>query len=363
MKNWFLSFLFLVSSAFTTKAFAYPEMIRQHYVNCLACHESPSGGGLLNAYGRGISAEVLSTWGGVKEARPFYGALDRPFLKNWFNIGIDLRAVQFHNKTSQSTENKFIRMQTGIETALKYQKVKFVSFFGKQEAGNTVKGEFLRFFLQYQAMEELTVRAGRFIPNFGVNIAEHILATRRGLGFDEGSERDQVEAMWSGEKWNSSLSYSKQVKSDEIPQTEKAANVQVNYSFFDSYKIGGDLWFGDLEGQSRHIIGAHALLGFTKKFYYLTEFDLQKGFDKKDGLFHFSKLGYEFIKGVHAVILEDYQKSDLSDGLTLANSYGGGLEWYPRPHFEFEGIWSKKRVAAQSSEYADYAYLMMHYYF
>lgn len=363
MKNWFLSFLCLASSALTTKAFAYPEMIRHNYANCLACHESPSGGGLLTPYGRSISSELLSTWGGVKEARSFYGTLDQPFLKNWFNAGGDLRAVEFHTKNSQMKEDKFIRMQTGIETSLKYMKVKFVSFFGKQEKDNIVRGEFLRFFLQYQAMEELTVRAGRFIPNFGINIAEHILATRRGLGFDEGGERNQVEAMWSGEKWNSSFSFSKQVKSDNNPKTEKAANAQINYNLFESYRIGGDLWIGDLEGQSRQIIGAHALLGFTKKFYYLTEFDFQKYFDKKNGLFHFSKLGYEFIKGIHAIALEDYQKSDLNDGLTLANSYGAGLEWYPRPHFEFEGVWSKKRVAIQSSEYSDYAYLMMHYYF
>lgn len=363
MKNYLLAFLFLLSSALTTNAFAFPEMIRQHYVNCTACHESPSGGGLLTPYGRGLSSELLSTWGDVKEARAFYGAIDQPWLKKWFNAGADFRGVEFHQKSSQGKTDKFIRMQTGVETALKYEKFKFVSFFGKQE-DTTVKGEFLRLFLQYQPLDQLSVRAGRFIPNFGINIAEHILATRRGLNFDEGSERDQIEVMWSGEQWNSSMAYSKQVRSDEIPQIEKAANAQLNYTFFDSYRIGGDLWFGDQEGgATRQIYGAHALLGFTKQLYYLTEFDFQKGFDKHHGLYHFSKFGYEFIKGLHAIVLEDYQKSNLSDGNTLANSYGAGLEWYPRPHFDFEGVWSKKRVAAQASDYADYAYLMMHYYF
>ena len=363
MKNCFISLLFLTIYLLDTKAFAYPEMIRHNYVNCLACHESPSGGGLLNPYGRSISAEVLSTWGTVKEAKPFYGAFDNQFLKKWFNIGGDLRAVEFHNKNSQTTLDKFIRMQTGIETSLKYMKVKFVSFFGKQEEGNTVKGEFLRYFFQYQAMELLTIRAGKFIPNFGIYMAEHILATRKGLGFDQGTERNQLEAMWNGEKWNSSLTFSKQIETPTNSKLEKAVNAQLNYSFLDSYRVGGDLWVGNLEGQGRQIIGAHALLGFTKKLYYLTEFDFQKDYSKKTGLFHFSKLGYEFIKGIHAIALEDYQKVDLNDGLTLSNSYGAGLEWYPRPHFEFEGVWSKKRVAIQTSEYSDYAYLMMHYYF
>jgi hypothetical protein len=35
-------------------AFALPTMIRLGYVNCVACHITPQGGGLLNSYGRGI---------------------------------------------------------------------------------------------------------------------------------------------------------------------------------------------------------------------------------------------------------------------------------------------------------------------
>lgn len=359
MKIWILFFYFFSM----TKSYAYPEMVRHNYVNCIACHESPSGGGLLNSYGRTISAEVLSTWGDTKEARPFYGAFDHKFLKDWFTVGGDLRGVQLHTENSVMRKGMFIRMQTGIETSLKYKEVKFVSFFGKQEEGHMLRGEFPRFYLLYQAMDELTLRAGRFTPNFGIYIAEHTMATRKGLGFDEGQERDQLEVMWGGEKWNSSLTLSKQIKTANVINLEKAVSTQVNYSFLDSIRIGGDLWLGKLNEVSRQIVGIHGLFGFTKKIYYLSEFDLQKSFTKKNGLFHFSKLGYEFIKGVHAIIIEDYQKSDLKDDMTLSNSHGVGLEWYPRPHFEFEGVWSKKRVAIQSSEYSDYAFLMLHYYF
>lgn len=366
MKNWFCFFLIFASSLITTNAFAYPEMIRHHYVNCLACHESPSGGGLLTPYGRSLSSELLSTWGDVKEARPFYGAIDQPWLKKWFNAGGDFRAVQFHLKDSQTKEDKFIRMQAGIETAFKYDKFKLVSFFGKQEQepDNKIRGKFVSYFLLYQAMELLSVRAGRFIPNIGINTPEHILPTRDALGFGEDSERDQVEAMWSGEKWNTSITYSQEVRTDEIPLREKAISTQVNYNFLDSYRVGADLWFGNQEGgATRQIYGVHGLLGFTKRLYYLTEFDLQHSYDKKNGLYHFSKFGYEFIKGLHAIALEDYLKSDLNNGLTLSNSFGAGFEWYPRPHFDFEAVWSKKRVAIQSNKYGDYAYLMMHYYF
>ncbi len=95
----------------------------------------------------------------------------------------------------------------------------------------------------------------------------------------------------------------------------------------------------------------------------MSEFDLQSGFDHKKGLFHFSKIGYELIKGFHLIGMEEYRKSDLKNDKSLMNAYGAGFQWYPRPHFDFEAIWNKRRVAQQSNDYSDYAYLMMHYYF
>ncbi|MBC7713260.1 MAG: hypothetical protein H7177_07970, partial [Rhizobacter sp.] len=115
--------------------------------------------------------------------------------------------------------------------------------------------------------------------------------------------------------------------------------------------------------KSRQIYGLNGVFGFTPSFYYMTEFDLQSGFDKKKGLFHFSKIGYEIVKGFHLIGIEEYRKSDFHNEKTLLNAHGLGAQWYPRPHFDFEAIWNKRRVAQQSNDYTDYAYLMMHYYF
>lgn len=47
---WLFAFAALLPEA----AFALPTMIRLGYGNCLSCHVTPQGAGLLNAYGRGI---------------------------------------------------------------------------------------------------------------------------------------------------------------------------------------------------------------------------------------------------------------------------------------------------------------------
>lgn len=359
MKTYFLLIAILASF----KVYAYPEMVRHNYPNCIACHESPSGGGLLNAYGRTISYSVLSTWGSQKEARPFYGAIDNKWMKNWFNAGGDLRGLQIHTNSKMGMMGRFINMQAGIETALKVGQVKLVSFFGKQETSERLVGEFLRYFLMYQPLDELTIRAGRFLPNFGINIAEHNLPTRKGIGFDQGQERDQVEAMWSGEQLNSSLTISESVKTDKKKVSETAIASQVAYTIFDSYKLGVGAWIGKESGKTRQIYNANGILGFTKEFYYITEFDFQSSYNRKHGLFHFSKLGYEIVKGFHLLALEDYKKADLDNEKTLVNSYGLGAAFYPRPHIDLQFAWNKMRVAQQSPDYMDFAYLMLHFYF
>lgn len=354
---------FLISLFLSAKAFSYPEMIRHNYPNCVACHESPSGGGLLTAYGRTISTAVLSTWGSEKEARPFYGMFDNKYTQNWLNIGGELRGVQLHTSNKENVTGKFIRMRTGLEAAFRFMNFKFVSFFGKQEEDNVVRGVSTRHYLLYQALDELSIRIGRFIPNFGLNIPEHILATRRGLGFDEGSERDQLEVMWSGEKINISGSFSKSVTTEQKKKQEDAFATQVNYTFFDSYRLGANLWLGRENGKDRQIYGVNAAIGFTTSLYLLSELDYQLSFDKKKGIFHFTKLAYEITKGFHVLGLEEFRKSNLSDRKTLLNSHGLGFQWFPRPHFDFEAIWNKRRLVQQSDDYTDYAYLMMHYYF
>src|SRR5476651_1283047 len=101
-----------------TRAFGYAEMVRHGYVNCTACHISPSGGGVLTDYGRALSKEILSTTSLNEEERLAY------FFKTpkWLQLGGDFRAISIEQHTGTSLTELYIPMQRDIEAAVTIKK-------------------------------------------------------------------------------------------------------------------------------------------------------------------------------------------------------------------------------------------------
>src|SRR5688572_21545426 len=86
-----LAFLLLVLLLLpVARGEAFPGSVRWGYANCSTCHFNVAGGGVLTPYGRQLSRELLSTWGGKKEAEFAYGSLDLP---SWLAFGGDLTYV------------------------------------------------------------------------------------------------------------------------------------------------------------------------------------------------------------------------------------------------------------------------------
>jgi hypothetical protein len=94
--------------AFATHLQALPAMIRLGYVNCAACHVTPQGGGLLNAYGRSID-EAQSLREG--EYNPTTNAVIRALSWNG-RITEDLRFVG-QEQVSTSTNAPMLALFRG----------------------------------------------------------------------------------------------------------------------------------------------------------------------------------------------------------------------------------------------------------
>jgi hypothetical protein len=357
--KWIWFFLALISGSV---CHAFPELIRFGYNTCITCHVSPAGAGTLTSYGRSLSSEVLSTWGTEKEAGFLNGQVDREKVESWVLMGGDVRAVQVHKEDEFVKAGRFIKMQADIGAAIVRGAWTASANLGAFEA-NTWVAKINNPYIMYRPLDQLSVRIGRFIPQYGIYIRDHIFFIRSFLGLAPGLERDTAEVQWTGEDWTSQISYS----IDNVGLgKEKSITAQVQRFFLGSHKIALNYWHGDAEAFKRDIYGAWSLFGFNKKNFLLTEFDLQQ---KNTTLLTtksfvgFSKYGHTFFKGFDGLIIAEMLQNDVHNSKTKIDRFGLGFQFFPRPHFEVSGSWLKQTNYAISNYRGDYAWLQLHYYF
>jgi hypothetical protein len=95
-------------------SWALPEFVRYGYNNCTACHYSPSGGGVLNPYGREFSANTLSM---IDGGGPFlFGAVNLP---SWLAMQGELSTLNLRDNdpATNTTTPTNIFMQEDLEAA------------------------------------------------------------------------------------------------------------------------------------------------------------------------------------------------------------------------------------------------------
>src|SRR5262245_48504464 len=174
---------------------AFPGSVRWGYANCSTCHYNVAGGGVLTPYGRQLSRELLSTWGGEREAEFAYGSTPLPA---WLALGGDLEYL--------AADSAFRLVQADLEAAATAGPVLAVATIGRHTDAVDPMGDGVmsrRHYLQLSAGPSLSVRGGRFSPNYGVWSGDASIATWKGLGLDQDSYN--VEANWVSERWSASL--------------------------------------------------------------------------------------------------------------------------------------------------------------
>lgn len=374
MRVWIVGVITFLSALGTVHAF--PEMVRHGYINCTACHVSPAGGGLMSPYGRSMSKEILSRWSYESEENLLNGAIQSAEIHSWINgtrdvglnIGGDVRYIQLYRNSQVLEQGKFFPMQRDMEAAFRFYRVTVAANYGIQYEPGEDTFDSRRSYVMYQATDELSIRAGRFLPIFGVMVPDHYANFKRGLGFDQGRERDTAEINYIKDRWQATVSFAKSPKSVSDNQEEKAFTGQLNYAFADKYKAGMSYWQGDFEASRRQIYALHSIWGFSHEVYAISEIDYQTtkalATDRTtQALFYFQRVGYEFTRGLHLIGQIDGGKSDLDNNITETFSYGLGLNFYPRPHFEIQSLWSRASVRAIDDKPMDMAHILLHYYF
>ena len=163
------SLLVLSSLAWAGKSFAYETMIRHRYANCITCHYSATGGGLLNAYGKVIANE-MSTFKTKKTSKQ----------RRWEH-GVQARLSHF----KASDRDRTFPMQLDYLTAFQGKKVTFEGVLAKTPTDNlSEKPDFADQFLlrkallTYRYSDRLYFQMGRDHLDIGLNLVDHTLFIR-----------------------------------------------------------------------------------------------------------------------------------------------------------------------------------------
>ena len=343
-------------------AWAFPELIRRGYVSCTACHVSPNGGGVLTPYGRTISAEVLSNAGTENEARfaYFVDTIDH------FDLGGDVRVLQAYIDTPTARMAKLIFMQGDLEAAYTYKWLTLDATAGYNPNAELPEQSWFisrRHYAMIKPMKEFSVRGGKFLYAYGLNIADHQISIRRGLQIDdEGTESTNIEGAWLGKKANFFLTGIFGQASLPSNLKEKGFSAVASYTFGKTYRVGASFLHLSQNGFGRQVMGPFGALGFTEHFFLLSEFDFQNSDILGWGGANYNRLDYEFIQGFHVFLTQEMTRLQFSVLNSLNKAYGLGLQIFPRPHFEFLASWQLISTPRQDG-YTDQGLLLGHFYF
>lgn len=310
-------FSFLVLLEFNVLV-AYPDMIRKGFTSCQGCHVSPSGGGLLTQYGRMISADELSTWG---------KSID-PIFPDWLNLGLNYRHAYIKTETSES--NFPMLMDTTISLKL-LKGLSLVASLGVYSRDKNIESHqaYLIYSRKLDKKTTVNIRAGKFMPNYGIMIADHTRLIRRHHLIKRGQETLNIEGSIIGKHGelfvnsimgetdldeNYGLSYKKSFKAKQGFSAKTslflAKTLKLSYSMM--YILSG------LDEKQSHAISLSA--SPVKDLYILSEIDYQKNQDNQS-----HELGYELLKGLV-----------LYSGLEGEKDYLYGFRWFPYNYIEFQ---------------------------
>ena len=173
---------------------AEPMFLSKQYNRCSSCHFSPTGGGLLTPYGRSLSRQELSSTGrrsgNEREHEFLYGALGG--TESRLSLGLAARPARLSLDFDGGSFNRTFLMNADVTAAFRSGPWTGYAEAGRQ--GRTASPVYKSFehWIAFQKERGLGIRVGRFLPAFGVRLADHTTFTRTPLRLNM---MDQVYAV------------------------------------------------------------------------------------------------------------------------------------------------------------------------
>lgn len=228
------------------------------------------------------------------------------------------------------------------------------------------KTEFIsrRHYLLYQATDEVAVRVGRFYPQFGILSPDHNRLSRRRMGFDHGQETLNFETSYLTHEWEAFLTIVANQYRQNLRE-QRSGLVGSAAKLWSTHKLGLSGYRLTDADEWRTALSLWGTLGLSERLFLRSELNIISLKPKSDqsstqSWLTSQVLGYEVYKGIIPYLVGEWEQSEIGTTTHITQVAGLGLQWFPRPHIEAKLEYQKRRERQQP---ADWAYLLLHYYF
>jgi hypothetical protein len=209
----FLSLFFVAMLWLASAASAEPMFLAKQYTRCTACHYSATGGGLLTPYGRLLSHRELSTTGGTAAA-PAAGEEDAPRGEQAFlygalgsalgpvHLGLELRPSHLRVGFPGGSTSMNLLMNADLIGAVQKNGWTAYGSVGREPPNSAIRdgrvlpdAAFISYehWVGYQTNDGFGIRAGRFLPAYGIGFSDHTAYSRVYLDLDRNDQVYGVE--------------------------------------------------------------------------------------------------------------------------------------------------------------------------
>ncbi len=355
-------FVVLVVLVFTEQAQALPKFSARTGWKCQSCHVNPSGGGMRNPGGVTYGREELPvpTWSEEFGLDDF--STD---LTNFVSVGADVRTLFFYQQGSTEDQNALFQMQGDLYINLKLAKKVNVYFDKGLYSGFEIFGQ-----LNVLPANGY-VKAGKFVPNYGLKLDDHRAYVREYIGFSPeigspyftGAEVAVLPGPLSvtGGVYNSSEGRGESIASEKAFLGRIEGLFDVTDDVYAG--LGGNVLYKDVMGGKTNFLGGFGMVGIAD-FTVIGEVDLLKSDisgAKKEGLAVFVEGDYMVVQGFDLKAIYDFYDEDLDLATGTQSRYSFGFEFFPISGVEVRPLYRIVKEEPTDVDNDEF-HLLLHFY-
>jgi hypothetical protein len=343
---------------------AEPMFLSRQYTRCTPCHFSETGSALLTPYGRSLSGQELST---ASSAPPSASAPETPIgeeaflwgavkgLPKGLDLGVELRPAHLSYAVAGFDSSRNMWMNADALAA--YQKGNWTVYgeIGRQPTTPDATIGSYEHWVGYKKSSGLGVRAGRFLPAYGVTFADHTSLNRSTLGLAEYDQLYGVEVSRTTERTLAQVSISpgraqSLIEDDGRQAFTTAGRWQVDLGTRSALVASG--LYKDMSRLDVKSGAGGVAFGFapTRRISTWTQVDVQRrqgAIENTYILVH--ETAAEVVRGVW-VKISPQLRTDTSGGISGVRRLALSLDLLPRTHWNVDVNYYRDHSTPSGSE-------------